>query len=281
LAFNPPTEAHAAHDVDEELMFHVRLLVEENRLQGMSDDEAWSSAHRRFGSVYQYAKETRRIDMGHRFTTQRLALGGLLVLGVLCGWLWLQVEQLHGQSNQILKLVQDKPAEEDRPEKMKSYPVKLSADDIREFPKLAVDFGKLQLRTDAVNIIPLSSKVGITGLVVIGNGKFHYAPEEGKEFDGNFRSILLRFNPKDLDTIVKLDEGKKVTDKGLYETARSFVNSTMRHSWQSNGDALIPPTGTMSADLYTQEFGDVLISFGENNAVVYNFSDRKELYEKK
>jgi hypothetical protein len=61
----------------------------------------------------------------------------------------------------------------------------------------------------------------------------------------------------------------------------------IRHCWQSTKDGgrrqevLIPPKGSFAADLYTKEYGDVLISGDEQTSTIFNFTDRKSLYEKK
>jgi hypothetical protein len=278
---NPPSAAEAARQVNDELMFHLRSQVEENTRRGMLDDEAWANAQMRFGSMQQYAHEIWRIDMGRQLTMQRIAMIDLLILAVLCGWLWLQVENLHGQNAQIMQLVQNSKPEENPQQDMTPYPIKLPADEMRSIPKLSVDFGKLELIGDDITALPVKCERGITGLVLLGNGSFHYAPEADKKFEGHFHAALLRFNPKDLDKILKLDSGKKVTDKGNYEMARGLLPGAVNHSWQSNGKALIPPEAAFSAVLYSAEYGDLLISAGPDEAVVYDFSDRKSLYEKK
>jgi hypothetical protein len=274
-----PLAVDATQDIDEELMFHFRSLVQENMARNMPTDDAWADAQKRFGSIQQYAKETRSIDMGNRFTIQRVALFMVFVLCALCGWLWFQVEQLHGQNTQIMHLVQDKQAPE-KPD-MTSYPIQLPADAVRTVAKLSVDFGKLQMNGDDIAAIPVTCERGTTGIVLIGNGTFHYAPEADKKFEGRFHAAWLRFNPKDLDKILKLDNEKKTDDKGAYEMARALLPRAVNHSWQSNGDALIPPEQTFSAVLNSPQYGDLLISAGPKDAVVYDFTDQKSLYEKK
>jgi hypothetical protein len=111
-----------APQIDEELLFHFRALVDENSARGMSPDDAWTDAQRRFGSIDRYAKQTWRIDMGHQLTLQRVGIIALLLLALLCSWLWLQVENLHGQNTQILQLMKGMA-----PAKADDQPPKLSA----------------------------------------------------------------------------------------------------------------------------------------------------------
>src|SRR5947209_8085734 len=78
-----------------------------------------------------------------------------------------------------------------------SYPITLSASEVREFPALAVDFGNLKLHGESFTVVPISTEPGITGVVLIGDGSYSFTPEAGKTFEGRFHSALLRFNPKD------------------------------------------------------------------------------------
>lgn len=270
-----------APQIDEELMFHFRALVEENLNRGLPSDDAWADAQRRFGSLDHYANQTWRVDMAHQLTVQRIVIFGLLALTLLCGWLWLQVHSLNGQNSQLLELVQNAAAQEKPATEMTPYPIEISPDEIREFSKISINFGKLQLNGNDISVVPISCKLGVTGLVLIGDGKFHYAPTADQMFDGQFRTILLRFNPQDLDALLKLEEGKKVTDKGTYEMAKQLLGSVFRHSYHSGMDALIPPQGALSAALNSKQHGDLLVSFGPKEAVVYSFTDRKQLYEQK
>jgi hypothetical protein len=94
--------ADLAQQIDEELMFHFHALVEENMNRGMSQGDACSNAEHRFGSSRQYAKEIWRIEMGPYLTLQRILIGGLFALCLLCAGLWLQVEKLHRETGEQL-----------------------------------------------------------------------------------------------------------------------------------------------------------------------------------
>lgn len=271
----------AAPQIDEELMFHFRSLVEENLSRGLSSDEAWADAQRRFGSLDHYANQTWRVDMAHQLTVQRIVIFGLLALTLLCGWLWLQVHSLNGQNSQLLQLVQTAAAQEKSQPDMTGYPIKFPFSEMRSIDKLSVDFGKLKLQGDDITAIPVRCERGVTGIVLMGKGSFQYNPDPEKKFEGHFQSVLLRFNPKDIDKILKLSDGKQSTDKATYEIARGLLPHAVNHSWQSNGDAIIPPEGTFSAVLLSPEYGDLLVSAGPGESMVYNFSDRKTLYEQK
>ncbi|HEY4232225.1 MAG TPA: hypothetical protein VGM76_02255 [Lacipirellulaceae bacterium] len=162
-----------------------------------------------------------------------------------------------------------------------SYPITLSASEVREFPAIAIDFGNLKVAGDSFTVVPISTELGVTGAVLIGNGTYTYAPEAGKTFAGRFHTAMLRFNTKDADSILKLDSGKKVVDKGASELAQLVVAGAFGHCYHRGKDALIPPEHAIAADLYSQELGNILISADDKIALVHNFTTRATLYEKK
>src|SRR5262249_18312985 len=74
-------------DVQDELLFHFRSLVEGKQAEGLAFDEAWQAAERQFGSVGHYADECRAIrlsDPGTLAPAGRLALA--LLAGLVGGW---------------------------------------------------------------------------------------------------------------------------------------------------------------------------------------------------
>ena len=164
---------------------------------------------------------------------------------------------------------------------MPSFPISINAKEVREFPKLAIDFAIVKLRGEAITVVPISIESGITGAVLIGSGTYNYSPEPGKQFNGHFRSVMLRFNPEDADAIVKLSAGKSIHDKGAAEMARHLLASTFRHCYHRGQDALIPPKDAIAVDLYSKEHGNLLISADNKVALVYNFTERAEVYAKK
>jgi hypothetical protein len=164
---------------------------------------------------------------------------------------------------------------------MKSYPIKIVASQAKEFAKLDINFANLRLQGETITAIPIAIEPGITGLVLLGNGTYAYSPESGKDFDGHFRAAMLRFNPKDADSILKLDGGKSITDKSAGELAHAILLAAMRHCYHSSGDALVPPEHAIAATLYSKELGDVLISIDGTTSIVYSFTDGQELFERK
>ena len=74
------------------------------------------------------------------------------------------------------------------------------------------------------------------------------------------------------DSIVKLSDGKAVVDKGsavwpgtCWPPVPTLLPQRTRH--------LIPEQGSIAADVYSRELGDVLFSTdGKNVAIVFNFT---------
>src|SRR4051794_2665688 len=93
--------------------------------------------------------------------------------------------------------------------------------------------------------------------------------------------LMLRFNPEDADAILKLTEGKPINDKGAAEMGRHLLASTFRHCYHRGQDALVPPKDAIAVDLYSREHGNLLISADKKVAVIYNFTERAEMYAKK
>jgi len=164
---------------------------------------------------------------------------------------------------------------------MRSYPITIDPSQVREFSSLTIDFAGFEVRGKDITVIPISTEVGLTGVVLFGSGTYVYAPAPAESFTGEFRAAMLRFNPADADAIIKLSDGKAVVDKGASELAKVLLASVFRHCYHSGMEALIPSEGAIAADVISRELGDVLFSIDDKTAIVYNFSDRKMLYEKK
>ena len=166
-------------------------------------------------------------------------------------------------------------------DRMPSYPIEIAPEKVYEYRDLNIRVRDLQLNSNTVSAVPISCERGITGIVLIGNGTFRYTPEGSKPIEGQFRAAMLRFNPEDQASIIALDKGKKVTDRGTAEMSRHLLSVVFGHCWHSGKQALIPPSGSISAVLYSKDHGDLLISDDKQTATVFNFTERKTLYQKK
>jgi hypothetical protein len=166
-----------------------------------------------------------------------------------------------------------------KPARPASFPITLKADEVREFAPLKIDYAGLQLSAADVSGIPITVEPGVTGMVLIGNGTFRFAPGAGEPIEGNFRALMLRYNPKDHNEILPLDKLPATTDRAVREMSNHLLKESFRRCWQAGGEALIPDEGSLAAVVYSREHGELLISISKKSTVVYNFSDRKKLYE--
>ena len=164
---------------------------------------------------------------------------------------------------------------------MPAYPIEVAAQSVYEFKDLKIGAGKLQLSSSQMSVVPISCEQGITGVVLIGNGTFRYARRGRASRSPASSAAMLRFNPDDQAAIIPLDKGTKVTDRGAAEMSRHILSAVFKHCWHSGNQALIPPTGSIAAVLYSKEHGDLLISSDKKTAMVYNFTNRTTLYQKK
>lgn len=290
-------------EIVDELDFHIAMRMEENMSQGMSPDVARSAALTQFGDLAVVQQQCRRALLGARIMWQRIQLALLFVLMAAVVVLALQM-YAGQQANQAaiadittaLKQIgqppagaellanNQQPASADAAEEADengTYPITLSAKKVVEFDSLSVQFANLKLEGKSITAVPISTEVGITGAVLIGTGTYEYKPAADKSFKGTFHTAMLRFNPKDANSIIKLGDGKSVTDKGAQALARSILATTFGHCYHSGSDALIPAKGALAADVMSRELGDVLFSSDGDTAIAYNFTDRKALYEKK
>lgn len=162
-----------------------------------------------------------------------------------------------------------------------SFPIKLEAEEVREVPELDMTLNGFHIESGPVLLVAISCEKGVTGAVVIGQGKFKYAPEGAEAIEGQFRSAMLRFNPNDKDSLLPPGGSVKVTDAGAVELSRHLLRTAFGRCWHRGPEALIPPTGTLTADLYSKEHGELLVATDKKSATVYNFTSNKKLFEKK
>jgi hypothetical protein len=288
-------------EIVDELEFHIAMRTEENMNQGMSPAAARAAALTQFGDFAAVHQKCRRALLGARIMSQRIQMALSLVL--LAAVMLLAVQLFTSQrANQAAiddiasalrqlapasaggaaQATNEKPANNAAAtDPTKSYPIEIKAESVREFGSLDVDFGKLKLSGKAMTVVPISTEVGVTGAVLLGDGAYLYTPAAGVDFRGHFRAAMLRFNPKDANSIIKLYSGKSVADKGGAELAKAILGAVFRHCYHEGPKALIPPEGAIAADVFSQELGDVLFSSSENFDGAYNFTTREMLYEKK
>jgi hypothetical protein len=291
-------------EIFDELDFHIAMRTEENMNLGMTAEAARSAALAQFGDFAAVQQRCRRALLGERIMWQRIQMGLSIVLLAAVAVLAMQLYNGQRANRQSIDdiasalkrltppaaggaaVVADEKAAKAESSAAaedpgKSYPISIKADSVREFEALSVDFGKLKMSGSAISVVPISTKAGITGVILLGNGTYSYTPEAGREFKGHFHSAMLRFNPKNADAIIKFSAVKATTDRGAAELAKVIVGRVFNHCYQADNDALIPPENAIAADVFSREMGNVLFSGSDKDGVVYNFTSRKMLYEKK
>ncbi len=90
---SPPFAPYEGN-IDEELLFHFRSLVDENLAKGLPADAAWHEAQQRFGSLGRYADECRKIVMGGFPMLHKVSIAGFVVLTLVVAWLFSEVRSL-------------------------------------------------------------------------------------------------------------------------------------------------------------------------------------------
>jgi RNA polymerase sigma factor (sigma-70 family) len=180
----------------------------------------------------------------------------------------------------IVLLARAEPVEEQADDKT-PYPIEINPEKIYEFRELAIKVRDFELKSGPVTLVPIACSKGITGVIILGSGAFRYTPPGAKVIEGEFRAAMLRFNPADQSAMFRLDDGKKVTDRGAFELSRNVIDAVFGHCWHSGKQALLPPSGNIAAVLYSKEHGDLLISDDGQKPIVHNFSTKKTLYQKK
>ena len=159
----------------------------------------------------------------------------------------------------------------------KSYPITFAADDIHTIANLAIDTNGLKINGKSISLLPIRCEAGVTGAMIIGNGTYTYDSRDGEyQTSGKFRAAMLRFNPTDQESLVKLS-GDTTTDHAIHEMTKHMLDNVFRHCWHAGREALLPDKGSFVANVYSTTQGDLLISTGPVSNVVHSFTDNKTL----
>jgi hypothetical protein len=102
---NAPCANDVDQEVEEELMFHLRSLVDDELARGTTFDAAWDRAHGRFGSLRRYANACRGVVFNrHRFFQTSLVLL-LAFAGLLAGWLLFEIRSLRQEHSTLVQSI--------------------------------------------------------------------------------------------------------------------------------------------------------------------------------
>ncbi len=90
-AAQPKTPATAAGDVNDELMFHFRALLNEKLAAGLAFDSAWEETERQFGPLRRYETECQAMQLEKRLTWRMASALAVLLLVALAGTLVFEI----------------------------------------------------------------------------------------------------------------------------------------------------------------------------------------------
>src|SRR5579862_9754716 len=89
----------------------------------------------------------------------------------------------------IAAMAVETSGQDTKPIRPTSYPIALKADEVREFVPLNIDYAGLRILSAGLAGIPIMIEPGVTGMVLIGNGSFRFAPDAGEPIEGHFRGM--------------------------------------------------------------------------------------------
>src|SRR5262245_19098480 len=81
-------------DIEEELLYHLRSLVEDHQAKGLSATDAWDAAQAQFGSLQHYSRECRRAAGGAAAFWRLSTVAGLLLATGIAAWHIAEVRRL-------------------------------------------------------------------------------------------------------------------------------------------------------------------------------------------
>lgn len=93
--------APVTQEIDDELLFHFRAMVDDNLAAGMPLDSAWSKAQARFGSFQQYSETCRNVAGGGRAMIRRLPVWGIGGILLLLAFVLFQVQSMAQQQKAL------------------------------------------------------------------------------------------------------------------------------------------------------------------------------------
>src|SRR6516162_8829816 len=87
-AKQPASAAASGGEVHDELMFHIRALVNEKIAEGLSFDAAWQQAEQQFGPLRRYESECQAVRLERRLTWRIAgAMAGALLVMLAAWWI--------------------------------------------------------------------------------------------------------------------------------------------------------------------------------------------------
>jgi len=136
-------------------------------------------------------------------------------------------------------------------------------------------------KTDSINFIANNCKIfeirtisGVTGYYVEGEANIKI---ETKKLEEKCTAAMIRINPMDLDSLIKIENLKEIKDDEFLNASLTVLKSTFRHCYHSGMDAIIPDTKVYAINFFSPRIGEVLVSQDKKEIIYYNFTLRTKM----
>jgi len=139
-----------------------------------------------------------------------------------------------------------------------------------------IQFESDEIKFDCINCkyLEIKSQSGISGIFVIGEGFMNI---KNRNIADSIHACLIRFNPSDMDTYLRISSKESILDKGFSAISMNILNDTFKHCYHSGMDALLPFRGDYALNFFSKRYGDLLATFAEKKMLFFNFTDGKEM----
>ncbi len=133
--------------------------------------------------------------------------------------------------------------------------------------------GKINYDCKDCRYVTLKSNSGVSGYLLLGQASFSI-PQ--KKIEGKSTAIMIRLNPKDSIDFLKIENPVEIKDEGFIAFSLLILHNIFKRCYHSRMDALIPKKGEYTVDLFSDQEGDLLVAFTDDEIQLYNVSKRKK-----
>jgi len=150
-----------------------------------------------------------------------------------------------------------------------AYDYHLNAEHVVDFDSLDVTLGNISLQLGKGSLLPMDTSRGFVGAVVVAPGQVKFKTDESKEvFEDEIDSAMLRFNPADYNTILKLGDLKPHRDTAFQKQASSVLRKYFLVCYHEEDKAIIPDRENMAVVFDGKHY---------DKTIVIHYYDRKNL----
>lgn len=136
-------------------------------------------------------------------------------------------------------------------------------------------------KTDSIHFIANNCKIfeirtlsGVTGYYLEGKANISI---ETKKLEEKCTAAMIRINPMDLDSLIKIENLKEIKDDEFVSVSLTVLKSTFRHCYHSGMDAIIPDIKEYAINFFSPRIGEVLVSQDKKEIIYYNFTLRTKM----